>query len=336
MQDHSLNVPPKEVFGTEDSFRAELAKLDPENIHIESAEEAVDETPQIPDDVKNAADEVNKNAEETEPQESAADNEAMAEEVETKGHLIPKSRFKQEIEKRKVLEEQLSKEREERIRYETQLQMLDQMQKQQVAVDQQNQARQQQEELSNIDPLDTETYNYAKHEIEQLKQQLATVAQETEARTREMFNVNTVTAQEAAFSKDHPDFKDAMEHVQKVELDIAKNLFGNEQQAHAYVADKLRHTLTNSINSGRNAAETIYNMAKTYGFNSAPKPTSSKPSVNVEAIAKNMDRGANTSDVGNSGTFGNIPVDIKAALDKSGRVDPALFQQILSKAQRNY
>jgi len=320
MIDHSTNVPPKEVFGNPDAFRAELAKLEPEQ-----PTQYPDPTPDnIPEDDINMSHE-STSGEENIPEESEEsveehNQETSTERAETSGkeksHLIPKSRFNQEIEKRKALEEQLATERENRIRFETQLQMLDQQHQNAQLQQQQQNAAMQQEVLDNIDPLDSDTYNYAKREIDALKAQLATVAHETEQRTKEMIYTNRVTTDEAKFQKDHPDFNDAFAHVQKVELDIAKNLLGNEAAAQSYVADRMRAVLTTSVDSGKNAAETIYNMAKTYGYNTTTRSEKTKPAINVEAVAKNMARTANTSNIGNSGTFGNVPTDIAAALIK--------------------
>ncbi len=340
MIDHSTNVPPKEVFGDENAFRAELAKFE----HEQPTQHPEPTPDNIPEDDINMSHEETP-GEENIPEESAEESvdqhnhEASTETAETSGkeksHLIPKSRFNQEIEKRKVLEEQLATERENRIRFETQLQMLDQQQQQVQLQQQQQNAAAQQEVLDNIDPLDSDTYNYAKREISALKEQLANVSRENEQRTKEMIYTNRVTTDEAKFQKDHPDFNDAFAHVQKVELDIAKNLLGNEAAAQSYVADRMRAVLTTSVDSGKNAAETIYNMAKTYGYNTTSRAEKTKPSINVEAVAKNMARTANTSNIGNSGTFGNVPTDIAAALDKSGRVDVGLFHKQLERLQKN-
>lgn len=316
------------VLGNEQTFRAELAKL------TTAPEEPVIETPvEVPEDVQDAVSNAPDAVDDSESQDTAAETDTdegveQEPEIETKGHLIPKSRFNQEIEKRKSLEEQLAKEREERIRYETQLQMLNAMQQQA-----QSQQQSPQQPVEDIDPLDTDTYNYAKREIESLKAQLANVSQETEARTREIMYTNRVTQDEANFQKDHPDFNDAFKHVQTVEFNIAKDLLGDERAATDYVAAKMRDALTRSVNAGKNAAETIYNMAKNYGYNATSGQPKAIPTKDVGAIAKNMARSANTGNLGNSSSFGNIPTDISAALDNKGRVDPTAFHKMLNRLQ---
>lgn len=326
-----------EVLGNENSFRAALAKA-------ESRSEPED-TPapeEIPQDVKLAT----RESETTEDSsgvddtnvantdESSGDSgelEGDEPEAETKGHLIPQSRFNQEIEKRKALEGQLVKEREERIRYETQLEMLTNMHQQA----QQAPTPPLQPSIDEIDPLDTDTYNYAKREIEALKMQLQNVTYETQQRTQEMQYHNIVTAQEAAFSKENPDFKDAMKHVQDVEFNIAKDLLGDDRAANEYVGAKLRDVLTRSLNSGKNAADTIYKMAKNYGYSTVKAQSKAPASKDIGAIAKNMERSANTGNLGNSGNFGAIPTDIAAAMNKSGNplsgVNPESFHKMLDR-----
>lgn len=319
------------VLGSEGAFRAALAKAES---HSEPEDAAPSE--EIPQDVQDATresetiEDLSGADEEHETPQDSEQMESNEPELEAKGHLIPKSRFNQEIEKRKGLEAQLVKEREERIRFETQLEMLTNMH-QQAPQSLQSQTP----PIEDIDPLDTDTYNYAKREIESLKMQLANVAAETQARTTEMQMHNIVTAQEAAFSKEHPDFKDAMKHVQDVEFNIAKDLLGDERAANDYVGAKLRDVLTRSLNSGKNAADTIYKMAKNYGYTATKTQPKASPTKNIEAISRNMERSANTGNLGNSGNFASIPTDIAAALNKSGNllsgVNPESFHKMIDR-----
>lgn len=321
MTDNIVNIN-NETASSADTFRAELNKL-----HASMNEDAPEPVAsEMPEDVAEAVGNAPIEMDEDGPQETPVDVSVDDEpEVETKGHLIPKSRFNQEIEKRKSLEEQLSREREERIKAETQYQMLNSMQQSQL------QKQIEPSTVEDIDPLDTDTYNYAKREIESLKLQLASVSQETQARTIEMQMYNTITNQEAAFTKQHPDFNDAMKHVQDVEFNIAKDLLGDERAASEYVGAKLRDALTRSLNSGKNAAETIYNMAKTYGYSATKTQSKAVPTKNVEAIERNQQRSANTSNLGNSSGYGVVPSDIKAAMDDRGRIDADKFRKMLDR-----
>lgn len=324
------------ILGNEDTFRAALAKAG-----SESEPDSTDNSAEIPQDVELATRE-NANAEDSSEGDEIRDTENVSADdelsdnsgqldTETKGHMIPKSRLNQELEKRKGLEAQLLKEREERIRFETQVQMLTNIQQQSILEQPQNQ----QPSINEIDPLDIDTYNYAKREIEALKMQLQNVAHETQQRTTEMQYHNMVMAQEAEFSKEHPDFLDAMKHVQDVEFNIAKELLGDEIAATEYVGAKLRDTLTHSLKGGKNAAETIYKMAKTYGYKTSQAQSKAEPTKNIAAISKNMQRSVNTAHLGNSSSFGNIPIDIASAMNKSGNplsgVNPESFHKMLER-----
>lgn len=325
-----INATPS-VFANEDSFRAELAKL------TEQPKESAASS--APEDVQEAQDTQSEHSEEATEQEAPQDDEVsqLAQDepqTQEKGHLIPKSRFNQELEKRKAAEEQAIKEREERIRVETQLQMLTEMQNAQFQA-QQQQAQQQYE--PEVDPLDTDTYNYAKREIDSLKAQLAQVSQDSMQQAQHMYAVNRVQMEEKAFQQQHPDFHEALKHVQQVELNIAKDLIGDERKANEYVTEKIRNVLTQSLDVGKNSAETIYNMAKNYGYVPNKISAQNVPSKNINAISKNMERGVNTSGLGNSSSFGNIPTDISAALNKTGNnlsgVNPEAFHKILARLQ---
>jgi hypothetical protein len=326
------------VFNSEDNFRAALAK-----ISNESEQDSADTREEIPQDVQQATREsaTTEDTSDVDDTNVADTNELSGDsgeldvepEVEVKGHMVPKSRLNQELEKRKSIEAQLLQERDERIRAQTQLQMLTDIQKQQQVEVQQKQSTLHTPE--DIDPLDTETYNYAKREIDLLKTQLANVAHETQTRTQEMQYHNMVVAQEAAYAKEHPDFHQAMKHVQDVEFNIAKDLLGDERTANEYVGAKLRDVLTRSLNSGKNAADTIYKMAKTYGYNTPQASSKSAPTKNIAAINKNMERSANTGNLGNNSSFGHIPTDIASAMNKSGNplsgVNPESFHKMLER-----
>lgn len=317
------------VFANEDSFRAELAKINeaPEDLSASSVPEDVQEVQ------KTDSDDSNESVEQEESQDDAErQQETEAHQSQEKGHLIPKSRFNQELERRKAAEEQAIKEREERIRIETQLQMLTEMQKAQY-----EQQLQQQPHEPDIDPLDTDTYNYAKREIDALKAQLAQVSQDNMQQAQQMYAVNRVQMEERQFQQQHPDFNDALKHVQQVELNIAKDLIGDEVKANEYVAQKMRNVLTQSLDMGKNSAETIYNMAKTYGYVPNKISTQTVSGKNINSISKNMERSANTSGLGNNSSFGNIPTDISSAVNKVGNnlsgINPDAFHKILARLQ---
>lgn len=315
----------KSIFSNPDTFHEALNKIknDPEvslapnpetipnDIMVANESEAAPVAQSDPDQV----------SEEGEQQESAEKPE--------KSHLIPKSRFNEVVSKQKAAEEELARTRDDKVRLETQLQMFTEMQKAQQQI--------YQEPEPEIDPLDTDTYNYAKKEIHDLRSEMKTMAKQMADQQVQNQMYNVASAQENNFSKDHPDFRDAIEYVRNVEINIAKSLIPNEQQALAMVDQKLRDTIAISINNGKNAAETMYNIAKTYGYagNKAQAKTP-QTGANLDAISKNMNNSRSISEVGNSANFSNpVPNDIMAALNKTGNmtsgVDADKFHAMIKK-----
>ncbi len=222
----------------------------------------------------------------------------------------------------------MARTRDDKVRLETQLQMFAEMQK----------AQQPQYQEPEIDPLDTDTYNYAKKEIHDLRSEMKSMAKQMADQQMQNQMYNVASAQESHFSKDHPDFKDAIEHVRNVEINIAKALIPDEKQAIAMVDQKLRDTIQISINNGKNAAETMYNMAKTYGYAGKAIPVTPTQGANLDAISKNMQNSRSISDVGNSANLSTlVPIDIQAAMNKNGNmtsgVDADKFHAMLSKIQ---
>lgn len=320
----------KSIFSNPDTFHEALNKI--------KNEEIVSQIPQqesIPNDVVAAQEQQEVVLEQSEA--SPQDEEQLEQESSVKpekSHLIPKSRFNEVVNKQKATEEELQRIREDKVRLETQLQMFAEMQK---AQQHQQYAPQEPE----IDPLDTDTYNYAKKEITELRSEIHKMAQQMASQQVQNQMYNVASTQEANFSKDHPDFKDAIEHVRNVELNIAKTLIPDEKQAIAMVDQKLRDTIAISINNGKNAAETMYNIAKNYGYAGKVQAQTPQSGLNLDAISKNMHQSRSIADIGNSANLSNpIPIDILSALNKSGNltsgIDGSKFHAMIDKLNKNY
>lgn len=319
----------KSIFSNPDTFHEALNKIKnelPEEPTISNSET-------VPDDVIAASEQQTAQIERNEePQvESQGEQQESAEKPE-KSHLIPKSRFNEVVSKQKAAEEELARIRDDKVRLETQLQMFTEMQK--------AQQQQYQQPEPEIDPLDTDTYNYAKKEIHDLRSEMQSMAKQMADQQMQAQMYNVASAQENNFSKEHPDFKDAIEFVRNVEIDIAKSLIPNEQQATNMVDQKLRDTIAISINNGKNAAETLYNIAKKYGYQGKAAPQQAKSTgANLDAISKNMNNSRSIADVGNSANLSNVvPTDILSALNKTGNltsgIDGEKFHAMIDKLSK--
>lgn len=271
---------------------------------------------------------------ESEAQEAGEQEETEREldDQEVKGHLIPKSRFNKEIEKRKSLEKSLQEEREARIRMEERMEAIRQLE------EKSKQIHEKPQEVE-LDPLDSDAHNYYVKQINELKQELQSLKGESQSTKQMNYVTHMVEAQERAFAAEHPDFQDALNHLQKVEMEVAKDFFDTPEEAQAYVAQKLQGAILTSAQKGKNAAEMMYNMAKKYGY-SNKKAAPNVPKRNVEAINRNMDKSVSIRGSGNAANLaGQGMASIEAAFRKQGDrtsgVDSDKFHELLKRAQAN-
>jgi hypothetical protein len=310
-----------DIFSSADKFHEELEKVSnsniPEPVQKESNDEPILATETtLPEKLEEAS----------EP--DVSESEASPDESYKENKYIPKSRFNQEIEKRKALEEQLQAEREAKIRYETQLEMLKQAQLS---------ANQEQPELvEEYDPLDPDAHKMYMREINNLKQKIESVTQETNQRTQQQNYYNRVVADGKTFEKDHPDFNNALQYLEKVEIDAARTLF-SETEAQQFVQQKLQNTMVAAVNGGKNAAEVAYNMAKSYGYSPKSAQPKAKAGSNLDAINDNMKKSASINGLPNSinmtsnideNDSDNLRIDPK---NPQSPFDPVKFHKRLEK-----
>lgn len=318
-----------EIFSNPDKFHEHIKQINhaPQKEEVSASKPSEDiakeENEEIVEEIKEV--------EETEDTPASSDDDESYKEKK----FIPKSRFNQEIEKRRSLEEQLTKEREDKIRFETQLKMLQEMQAAQAesvtAAPLENQY------VEEFEPLDSDSHKIYMKKINELEKKLETIGTETTQKTQQLQYQNYAAAQQQAFEKVNPDFETALQYLKNVETQVASEFY-DENQAKQVVAQKLQGAIVSAINSGKNAAEVMYKMAKTYGYKpeNTIKPT---PSSNLDAINNNMKKGASIQSLGNSVGIGdnNKLYDIKHMLrdpkNPSSGIDPDKFQKALSRAR---
>ncbi len=199
--------------------------------------------------------------------------------------LIPKKRFDKELEKRKVLEDELRRERDLRIKHETELTLynkaLDSINQQQSSIPQQ----------AEIDPIDSDAHSYYMNKIRDLegkfeKQRTA----QSDSEVRQQF-ANTVNYQAAEIVKTHPDWNEAYNFVLDVEANKARMQGYNDAQAKEYAVQQLQPIAWQAYNKGENVAEVAYNIAKAYGYKPRNAPVKSNiSSPNLDSIDRNMQK----------------------------------------------
>lgn len=330
-------------YATADSFREHLASIQAdaiksENTSIENnkTEKPSDDTPTeraaIPE--KEAV-ESNREGSEDDKDVEYVLEESRSTNNEREPRLIPKSRLKQETEKRRVAEEQLMKEREERIRFETELNTWKQLQTRQ---NQEPQQRAPEPELEHLDALDQDAHQVYSRKIKELEYKLERVANHTSQQTNALQLENIVKSQRENFQKENPEFEKALSFLADKELEIAKNWYRTEDEAKQAVSNKFAGMVQGAINNGKNAPEMFYNMAKTYGYASAPSSKEpedyNEPNVDIDAINRNKAKSASIGKIpnkanlgGNSGNILDFNQCLRDPKNPASGIDPVKFAQ---------
>jgi hypothetical protein len=268
--------------------------------------------------------------------EASDEDEEPAPRPKKENHLVPRSRLKEETEKRNALEEKLNKESEARIRLETQIQMLHQAQQfhnQQTAVPEKS--------LDQVDALDYETHNIYKKEINKLKEQMANISQQATKQAEDTYLYNTATAQENSFEKTKPDYKDAVRHLADIEMYDAEMEHGKSPEAKQLAAQKLQKIVKNVLRDGGNAPEVLYYMAVKKGYRPSNDSSPAKRGSNLEAINENMKKSASISNLGSGVAMSASPLSAnpdklrKDPKNPRSPFDPDKFHKAMQQIQRS-
>lgn len=328
-----INQPDKNIFGSEASFRAKLEEIAMSEVApIDSfvEETTTDSTrPQAP---------IVQEVPEALGHEETIDNsdyEGQSENTDQEGkksHMIPISRLNKESEKRRAVELQLEAEREAKRQFEAELAALKKYAiKPEIEVEHKPVA---------IDPLDEVAFKHHDNEIKALKSRLD---EQTNFINQQVDNnkyLNTVNKQVSDFEASHPDYNDAANHLFNVEKSIMMRVLKDETKAIAAVNQKYQDLGRYTINNGDNLAESIYEMAKTYGYqgNNRSNTPRQPDTPNIAALQKNMAATRSTAGLGNNAALSpnNVELTVTDMLDKYGRVDQEAFHKKLAKITGNY
>lgn len=322
------------IFANPEAFHAHLDKINKVEEPQATKEEIKDE-PVPAENTDLPAKEEESAVEETTPEKS--DESILSETTEPvkETKYIPRSRLNQELEKKKALESDLLKERENNIRLQTQLEIFQQLQQSSKPKAPEVQLP----SLDKIDALDKESHQAYVNAINKATE----VANQAAQKTQEIQYAYIANAQKQAFEKENPDYMQAVEHLKQAGSYRASLRTSNPDQINALVMNELNSVGLDAINSGKNAAEVIYNLAKAYGYktNKGEEMAESKPTergANIDAITRNMKKTSSIQGIGNNLGLGstNKVVDINSALrdpknSKSG-IDPEKFRKMLGKA----
>ncbi len=298
-----------EVFKDSDSFHAELAKLEGEDLppHLEEEEEA--EGPQ--------------EQEATPPQE----DEDEAEEL-PQGNLLPKSRFFKEVKKRKEIEQRFQEQREHNIRLETELNMMNQTI--QEFFGKQNAPQQEEEEFAPIDP---EAHTRTQKELNEIRKEQQKLS-DMQIKAQYRLDMNT---QQAEFTRHTPDFGEAYKHVLETKYQEFIEVGFKPEEAESAAIKDMWEKAGRLWNDGKNVPETVYKLAKAYGY----KPKATKGMPNLEKIEENMKKSQSVNELpaapsapGGVTAFNN-PEGFKKLLGSNRSVDANKFAEALKRIERS-
>lgn len=294
------------------AFREELAKLEQQNTAEQiTAPQSLEEVTEPTEEMQDSIPQNEEQAEQEATQEDSQD-----EEEDNKPH-IPRKRLNKEIEKRRALEAQLQAEREEKIKYQTELDMYNRALEQLKSSEPQESNK----ELE-LDPLDSEAHRFYMRKIKELEEKLdGTTTKLTQSEQQKHFE-NVLNAQQIEFTKKNPDFSEAYNYLLNAEMENTKMFFDSPQEAQQAVLQRLAQASAIALQKNQNAAETLYKMAKNYGYNAKDK-VSSASIPNLNAIESNMKKSRSIDDMP------SVPLHPGSGSQNFTRLDN--FERLMSK-----
>ena len=249
---------------------------------------------------------------------------------------IPKKRLDKERLKRKELEEKYHQERESRIKYETELNLYSE------AMKKLNKEPERPSE-PDFDPLDNDAHNLYMRKINELEKKLDERTEKLAAANSHNRFESDVNKQAAEFSKTHNDFDAAYQYVIQKEKDTARLIGIPDEQLDSFVMGKLQPMAQHVYSKGQSVPETIYNLAKNYGYRNEAAPKRGA-NVNLKAIEKNQAKSTIQDDIqgssvslrGDNKAFLDLEVFSERMMNESGKgVDANKFRKVLNNLQNS-
>lgn len=244
---------------------------------------------------------------------------------------IPRKRLNKEIDKRRVVEEDL-------IRTKTKLEAME------AAIAEmfkpQSNQQQQGEEIdnieANIDALDERAHSLYMKEIKALRGEIQQLKQgnEQNATNQAISNFQLVVEKHyKEYTKDNPDAEQALDYLVKMKQDEASHLYADDKEAYNAGMRQLQLIADAAIRSGKNVAATMYDLAKKHGY----RPNASKGGApNLAKIEENRKKSASVSSIPAASSATSTGVDWEKLREKTkgGYIDPKVFHEALERQQK--
>lgn len=299
-------------------FHEKLAQLATDTEETVETAENEESTEELPEQQGDAQEPEQKEEPREEHQEETDDDY-----VEEKLGTVPKGRFFAQVKRKKELEESLNAERMEKAALAQKLQSYEQALQQYF--------EQNQQEPESITPLDEESHNVLSKKDQELENKIKNLEQYQASIAMQ----NDLAIQQRDFEKKAPDFVDAYKHVVEVKIKEASQMIPGitRQQAETIAFRSLKQGAEVAWRNGQNVANIVYDLAQTYGY----KPKNKQP--DLQALQKNIKKSQSintipSAPVANEAAGVYLQKDgLKKIADKTGRIDPAKFHEILKKVQ---
>lgn len=192
-----------------------------------------------------------------------------------------------------------------------------------------------------IDPLDPDAHNYYTQRMESLDKKIDEKLNGFEQKMTETQVISRVAQQRADFAAKTPDFQDAVAHIFNAEKQKSLYFGLNEQQAKENAKRVLGNIGTSAVMTGKNAAESLYEVAKHYGYQKKAPVKATGPDISAIARNKAKSEGiGNVPGVAAGAASGPNPMKskadfAKAVCDEHGRVDMKKLMAVNARIDRD-
>lgn len=262
--------------------------------------------------------------------------------VDEKG-MVPHSRLKKEITKRREYEERQRQLENDYVRTQTEL---ENFKKALEIYNQEENDGKEDEVNTDYDPIDSDADRAYKAQLAAMKAEIdalkGNTAESSKAVAIQAFS-STVQSQQDAFEREHPDFTNAFQHIGSIEYNKALRLTGDAAKAQEEAGKALTKIAAGFYTNGKNVASEFYDLAKDYGYQGSAEAQKAK-GVDLDAIERNSKKSVGVRSLpGAAATPATVNPDLyftKENVDKikthpGGPTDPKKFVKILQRINGN-
>lgn len=262
--------------------------------------------------------------------EAAADTQPQPTAQQPAGKMVPLSELMQERERRRAIEADLQRTRDEFVRGNARLEQL---------METVGKIAQPPRQAEQAPDINTDPVGFFKWQAERQEREIAELRafkqqqeQTGQQRAAEDQFITAYRADAAAFRAKSPDFDPAYEHFMQTVYDMATDAGATPQQARQEVLAQEQRLVRTALQNGRSPAEAVYGAAKRWGFQ--PPATAQNGAARMEAIQRGQSAAKTTANGGGGGgKWDNITVERLAQMapEEFARVPVSIVDRVMGK-----